>query len=79
MSIHFMFPAKAVECGDPSANLTAQHLKLQSGSIGPTNYYSSPKVECDYAWFFEDGSDWYNMTCLGSSTWSTLFQCIGKT
>ncbi len=68
----------AVNCGDPSLNLTLSNKEYVSGSPPQTGYMSGSIVKCQLGLIFQDGQLTKNISCMNNARWTTTDSCIGK-
>ncbi len=68
----------ALNCGDPSTNLSVANQQFSSGS-SPSSlaYQTSASVNCLIGFKWTDGSLERTISCLATSSWSSLIDCFG--
>ncbi len=69
-------PKIAVDCGNPTDNLTTQNIKYISGSPpNPTTYLTSIFVECKIGYRSLTGFYKQNLSCQANARWSSVADC----
>ena len=70
---------KVVNCGDPSANVSAMNQEFLTASPpSSTVYLTVASVKCIQPFTFADGGTSKNITCLATETWSQFSLCLGN-
>ena len=68
----------AIDCGDPTTNLSAFKFISASGSPPSlTSYTSVFQVRCQSGYQFSDLSAIYTLTCRSDGIWNALVPCLG--
>ncbi len=72
---------KAIDCGDPTGNITSLGFYVRSTTISITIYNSIVTVGCEFGLKFVDGPLTKSLMCTSFGSWSfeNLTSCIGMT
>ncbi len=70
----------AVDCGQPTSNLTSlNQIYLTGTQPGATTYQSTSAVVCIPGWKWSDGSvGSKTLTCAASARWNTFSTCTSE-
>ncbi len=69
----------AVDCGDPTMNISLAKIEYLSGSSsGLLTYQSSKQLTCQPGFRWSDSFSVKNITCQANQIWTSIIPCIGK-
>ncbi len=66
----------AVNCGDPTSNITNMNNEFETGTKpNPTTYQSSSTLRCRAEYKYADGSSSKSINCQANGAWSSFTTC----
>ena len=69
----------AVNCGDPTSNITNLFQEYVSGTKpNPTTYMAYTNIKCKIGYHWLDGSSQRTLTCQSMNIWEGNVPCVGK-
>ena len=70
---------KVIDCGNPTANLSNEYKRHETGSVPPFTYYTfTNNIQCMVGYKFADSSSVNTITCDASGKWTASPICNRK-